>query len=376
MALIRLSVLKDTAYAPAADGAMVMDAYRKRRLTGRMEALPESALAGPSSLLAHYLSTRIKEASVRLDDAQPAVILVHGFLFDPRQGLSPDPRETDNPHGRLYHFARADEYEEIRHHTSSWPRGLGFSADDATGGEGLAVAFGWHSQPGFATSLIERFQNFYARAYDYAGQSAWVLANVILLMQRFLPGKRIDLFCHSLGSRLVIRALALLAKHRPEAIPATGQVVILGGAEYAVEAQLMMRRILPLGAPHLPAFYNIVSRENDVLDILAENFGPRTFGNSQVIGHNGLDIECPGDHWIDLQIDSRKLESWMQKEHGLTISGDQPNNVWDHWYYYTFRGNMELYKSILRQREHWHIPALRQSGIPDGVSRRWSIFGN
>ena len=69
-----------------------------------------------------------------------------------------------------------------------------------------------------------------------------------------------------------------------------GQVVLLGGAEYVVGPQLLMRRLGAAQLPASPQFYNVVSRENDVLNKLGENFGPRTFGNSQVIGHNGLDI--------------------------------------------------------------------------------------
>jgi hypothetical protein len=55
---------------------------------------------------------------------------------------------------------------------------------------------------------------------------------------------------------------------------------------------------------------------------------------------------------------------------------DRPGNVWDHWYYYTFHGNMGFYSKLLRDRANWSIAGMRKSGAPDGVSRRWSIFGN
>ena len=73
----------------------------------------------------------------------------------------------------------------------------------------------------------------------------------------------------------------------------------------------------------------MVSRENDVLDKLGENFGPRTFGNTQVVGHNGLDVETRSPHWMDLQIDSKTLQEWMTGR-GFEVSGDRPGNVWDH----------------------------------------------
>lgn len=380
MSIIRLSVLKDVVYAPDADGDIKLLEYDEDRRVGMMESLAAPKMAGTNSNLHHYLSHAVESAAAELMDGQPILIMVNGFLFDPKQAVSAKPEETDNPHGRLYHFHDGNEQEEQRHHTTSWPRWLGFDADDTTGATGLAIALGWQSQPGFATSLINHFQNFYARAYENAGQTAWVLVNVIDLIAELLPGRPIDLICHSLGSRVVVRAIALAAKHgRGDLIERLGQVIILGGAEYVVEAQLMQRRIEDLSPPSRPAFYNFVTRENDVLDKLAENFGPRTFGNSQVIGHNGLDVEGRFDDWIDLQIDREGLQEWMD-ERGFEISGDRPGNVWDHWYYYTFRGNMALYADLLRQRENWVIPELRvgdeDTRIPDGVPKRWWNFGD
>ena len=183
------------------------------------------------------------------------------------------------------------------------------------------------------------------------------------------------------GASIVLFTITIFFLHKQaQPIRRLGRVLILGGSEYVVEAQLMYRRIRDLDVTRRPDFYNFVSRETDVLDILAENFGPRTFGNSQVIGHNGLDI--PGTRrdarptdWIDLQIDSAELQGWMA-ERNFDIAGDRPGNVWDHWYYYTYRGNMKLYRKILRDRPTWDIARLRDDGIPDGISKRWSLFGD
>ena len=309
--------------------------------------------------------------------------MVHGFLFDPRDTVSDVPEESDNPHARLYHF-NASPDDEVRHHTTGWPVHLGFDAEDTTGRSGLVFAFGWSSRPGFASSLISHFQNFYGRAYENAEEAAWNLACCLAVLDRVLPaGKRIDLFCHSLGSRVVIRAIAQLVKAgQKNILRRLDRALILGGAEYVVEARLMLDRLAEAGLRNHIQFYNVVSRENDVLDKLGENFGPRTFGNSNVIGHNGLDVEVPqrtGPSWLDLQIDGKALAAWMKK-HGFTVTGDNPESVWDHWYYYTDHGNMALYRSILRERERWIIPELRKGKkgvrIPDRVSRRRSIFGD
>lgn len=378
MSILRLSILKERATVPSKRGDFVADAYRTDRRTGDLGEMPEQAAIDQKSPLARHLQRVLNDPAgpaAKLAANAPVVAMVHGFLFDPRQAVTPDPADSDNPHGRVFHFKQAAEELEHKEHTTSWPHWLGFQEDDQ-GQSGLVVAFGWHSQPGFASSLIEHGENFYARAYEYAGRSAWVLANVLDALAVVLAGRKIDIVCHSLGSRVVIRALAMAAKRNLPLVGSIDRVIFLGGAEYVVEAQLMKSRLQRMtGIAATPSFYNIVSRENDVLDKLGENFGPRTFGNSQVIGHNGLDVENPGPNWLDLQVDSAKLQKWMEAR-GLRISGDRPGNIWDHWYYYTFRGNMEFYSRLLRDRANWTIAGMRQNGVPDRVSKRWSVFGD
>jgi hypothetical protein len=71
---------------------------------------------------------------------------------------------------------------------------------------------------------------------------------------------------------------------------------------------------------------------------------------------------------MDLQIDGAKTRQWARANHGLDISGDEPGNIWDHWYYYTHRGNMALYRNILRQRADWSFDKLRAARVPEGVA--------
>jgi hypothetical protein len=377
MSIFRLSVLKSQAFAPDPRGNLLLDGYSRRRRIGGLGEFAAPMLAPRSSDFRHYFERALATAAAELGADQPVVVMVHGFLFDPKQTASPHPPASDNPHSRLYHFTPRAEHEEQRDHDASWPVGLGFSGEDEGGADGLAIAFGWHSQPGFAQSLIEQSENFYARAYDYAGLSAWVLVNTLHMLNILLPDRQVDIFCHSLGSRVVVRAIALAAKnYMAVMLERLGRVIILGGSEYVVEAQLMQRRLESLPLQSRPDFYNIITRENDVLDKLGENFGPRTFGNTQVIGHNGLGTRNPPDTWIDLQIDRHALQTWMSNERGIEISGDRPSNVWDHWYYYTFRSNMDFYRGILRERDQWSIGQLREQGIPEGVPRTWWDFGD
>lgn len=198
MSIVRLSVLKDVVYDPDVDGDIKLLPYNRRRRVGRMEQLREPAVPRRDADMRHYLTQVVATAAADLTTQQPVVVMVHGFLFEPKHAVSPEPEETDNPHGRVYHFEVRNEREEQRHHTSSWPLGLGFDRNDDTGTTGLAVALGWQSQPGFASALINHFENFYARAYDNAGLTAWVLVNVIDVVAELLPNHPIDLVCHSL----------------------------------------------------------------------------------------------------------------------------------------------------------------------------------
>ena len=377
MSIIRLSALEDELYVTGPRGGLKREDYdpNARRRRGRLGRFGCDAAdqAAAAAMLGRHLDFRLEDDGPA--DDQPIVVMVHGFLFDPKQSPSDTPADTDNPHSRLYHFVDGDEADEIRRHTSSWPLHLGFDPADG-GANGLTVAFGWHSQPGFASSLLTRFQNFYARAYDKAACSARALRGVLESLHEKMPDRPIDIFCHSLGSRVVVRALATMAKPGNDngTLDKIGQVVVLGGSEYVFEAQLLCNRLGARESADGPVFYNVVSRENDVLDKLGENFGPTAAGNRQVIGHNGLE-KAPGvPNWIDLQFDSSELGNWMLGyRDGYTIAGDNPGwvNIWDHWYYYTYRPNMAVYRAILRDRANWTLPQLRAAGIKEGVSKRF-----
>lgn len=392
MSIIRLSAKDDVPYAPRERGDLVKTDYTRRSRTGKMAPLPDPVLINERSELWDYLENALASKAAALTDDQPLVVMVHGFLFDPSDTIDPDdPQDTDNPHGRIYHFLKRNLNMERRHHTTSWPLGLGFAEDDIDGRTGVAIAFGYNSSPGFASSLFLNGQNFYARAYDRAGVTAWVLVNVLyFLALRFGGEQRIDLLCHSLGSRVVIRALALAADrlcnpditHKlPHGIAtasivlgAISRVIILGGAERVAEAQLMQRRLreLDLGNRR-PVIYNMVSRENDVLDLLAENFVAQGPGNNSAVGRAGLGRAEKPDFWMDLQIDRGELREWMARQAPpFEIIGDDPDEVWDHWVYYTFPGNMAFYRSILRDRARWDLATLRAATgepIPEGVPK-------
>ena len=393
MSIVRLSLVKNRLFAPTPLGALedvdydpdarvehgFLESSTYVEGTGRSRA----AAIRKETALDAYLESAVSRVAPKLPPDAPVTVMVNGFLFDPRVAVTRDPKDTDNPHGRIFHFSPGDAAEEIRHHTTGWPLRLGFrEADD--GEHGLAVAFGWYSQPGHATSLISHGQNFYARAYDLGRAASWPLLRILRALSDNLSpeGRPIDIFCHSLGSVVVIRAIAIAAKHKAPVLDSLGRVILLGGSEYTGEAQIMYNRIAEQARRRQwsgdqgPQFYNIVSRENDILDRFAENFGPKSFfSDTQVIGHNGLEARRGVDRWIDMQIDGGRLQTWLG-QFGVEVSGDNPGEIWDHWYYYTHRGNMDFYRRILRERDAWSIARLREHDpeCPEGVVRGW--FGD
>ena len=379
MSIIRLSCVHSQLFAPEADGTFVSGDYNPATRTGRIadfardDSRVEDDKSVRSKTIDDWLDAALPTAAGALGADAPVLVMVHGFLFDPKIAIDGDPAKNDNPHGRIFHFQDKSEDIEIREHSSGWPLQLGLAPRDR-GKEGLSLAFGWYSHPGFASSLLSYGKNFYARAYANAREAAWPLACVIDSLRRKLRGRPIDIVCHSLGSAAVVRALAIAAKFNLTLTRSVGRVVFLGGSEYTGEARLMYKRVgvacaaLGVGENDGPQFYNVVSRENAVLDLLAENFGPRSFfSDSQVIGHNGLQAPPQAPRWIDLQIDSGALRAWAMRN-GFSISGDQPDQVWDHWYYYTHRGNMRFYTWFLRDRAATALPALRRAGIAEGVA--------
>lgn len=397
MSTIRLSCKGADVFVPEADGTFVAAAFSTKTGTGYLtrferpddDAGAAKALNAAKRDLATAYDGQIKRATAKLAPGAPVAVMVHGFLFDPTAAIWPEPKNNDNPHGRVFHYVKGGTFEdEAREHSTSWPLGLDFRDDDQ-GANGVVFALGWYSRPGLAKSLREGYMNHYSRAYDYGRETGWVLACVIAYLAGAIRNRPIDIVCHSLGAVVVVRALAILAKREIAAasVARVGRVVIMGGSEYSGEAQLLYRRLDSYGKEvgfkpgEGPYIYNIVSRENDVLDFLAENFGPKSFfSNTQVIGHNGLEAAPKAERWIDLQIDARKMRQWAgRKAPGYDISGDEPGHVWDHWYYYTWPGNMAFYKSILRDRAAFGFDALRAATgmlepVPEGVGV--GVFGD
>ena len=383
MSIIRLSLLEDGLYAPDVDGAITysgaFSASRGagRRGLGHIGKVERLKLPGRRHALGQYLERALERENAKAGkkpSQAPLVVLVNGFQYDPSRACFSPPHhpKADNPHCRIYHFEEHDEDTEMRYHSTGWPRGLGI--EDGDGGEkGLAIAFGWDSDPSPLGSLVKHWLNHYAVAYQRAEDAAWHLVAVLEQIVRLQPERPISFFCHSLGSRVVIRAIAraadgeLPAELKSRLLPmlkTIDKVIILAGAEKVMEAQLMMRRLNRAfrngdEVDKIPSFYNVVSRENDVLDHLGENFMPASPGSKQVIGHNGLEANDP--NWLDIQLDDAVVAAWFKKRK-FSVNGDNTSGLFtilDHWIHYTWRENMRVYKDILRNPLDWDITKLK-----------------
>jgi len=300
----------------------------------------------------------LTRAALATPKGAPIVILIHGFMYDP-EGAS-----AANPHGELYAETRAPKRRSRR---ASWPHGLGFTETGIE--DGLCVAFAWQSRPRPLASLIGAARNFFSAAYERAPAAADALLSVIRTLRAARPDAEIDLFCHSLGARVVLSALKRAAASGEA--DALGRVILLGGAEFAGEARAAMATLdHRLGASRTQVF-NIISRENDLYDALFEIFAPRAGAGMRpkggALGRNGLGERR--EDWIDLQLDHPEFGRFLAERGARLASG---RRAACHWSFYTRPGAMRFYRRILRCREDWSIEALRAARAPEAIEPRWT----
>lgn len=449
-AVLRLSVLGDEAFAPNDIGNLVRGEYDPAKRVGSLGQFASPQVAPAASPFQRYVADTLRDRAARLEKG-PVVVMVHGFMADPREDLRPDaPQRTNNPHDFSYHYSAGPGPYWL--HTASWPRGLGFHENDG-GASGLAIAFGWNSTPdvltqGFVAALAtarrrlswadlialpvdllelaaatpaivaaakaipvpisvgrlrkgverlddlltavevplaklgDRLPHVYREPYERADIAAWVLVNTIRAVASALPDRPLDLFCHSLGSRVVVQALHQLALAAQQdatgelktVLDRVGRVIIVGGAEYSTPAVRMLtdvRKVRPAG----PVFYNFMARRDRVLSLLAQRFHPVDLKLRRVLGLCGLTPDHRDPDWIDLQLDanadgSHPLNDWLRPRK-MSVSGVHLTGVLNHWHYFTGEDNMEVFKAILRDRAAWDIARLRREGVPERAGVNW-----
>jgi hypothetical protein len=295
----------------------------------------------------------------RSDPAAPVVVMVHGFQYDPRQPATPG---SDNPLETVYGIPPTPPQ-----HNLTWLPLVGECTNDGAPGIDRAVAFTYPSESGTVEFGNAGWSNLYQYAvFDQAPLAARALAAILDGLGSVTGDVRV--LAHSLGTRTTCQAVRLLRARMPAALK---RIVMLDGAEFCVDAAASF---FGCGFDVL----NIVNRTDTVLRLGAEQMcHPFRENNSLaacVIGFEGLG---GNDRWLDLQLDSDTLRSWLAA--GLAPDGERyaidpradeeshPYAGLDHWACYTNDGNRALVRDLLLH-ELMTVDRLRALGVPGGTN--------
>ncbi len=291
-------------------------------------------------------------------------ILVHGFDFDPVSSSSKFmktvPQEKQDPRSGIFDLPNKDPALG-----ESWLPIFGVTNQQQADAAPL-LCFCWRSSGAYG---LASFTNFYQHAvFDLAPQAAKSLAATIAVLNA--AGITLDIVAHSLGTRVVMKALATL----PECVRATAvrRIVLMNGAEFSIDALAAMRGVNA-------DVFNLVSRRDKlVLELGAQQMMMpfRAPGRQAwVIGYNGM-MALPG--WIDIAMDpqvglSETLASSVAAKQsaalatlgGFTLSTEGYKGRGPHWSTYRDPQNQAFVQALLT-RPDWTAQHLRASGIVEG----------
>ncbi|QFT62312.1 alpha/beta hydrolase [Roseivivax sp. THAF30] len=275
-----------------------------------MPVLPVTAL--PEGLVPHDadmpLAAQMAEALA--GSSGPIIVMVHGFTYAPGRGIH-------CPHETLFNAypqRRADGTRRM-----SWPRRLGCleAGPDAA----LGISFGWPARGSIWKAAHEA---------DAAGAR---LAELVRELRLLAPHRPISAIGHSLGAKVILRALA--------AAPARSIESALLLAPAATRADLKAARHAPAGQTVRIA--SVAGRENWVFEALY--LTAMAAGGRPALPLVRSDVEC--GRGVSLRIDDAVS---LQR---LSAAGYQigaPRHPICHWSAYTRPGLMRLYRDLLTGR--------------------------
>jgi hypothetical protein len=254
-----------------------------------------------------------------LPSGAPVVAMIHGWRYAP--GLV-----RDCPHGSILSL----DPPPADRRAVSWPRHLGLD-----GTLGLGIALGWNA----------RCDPW--RAYRRACGTGAALAEIARIVHD-LSGRPLQVIAHSMGARVALAALPLVAPGR------IGRMILLAAAESRGKALAA----LDSPAGRAVEVVNVATRENDLFDACFE-WGIH-LGLSSSIGQ-GLGRSRAG--WHDLWIDQPEtLAGLARLGHPLATP---PRRIC-HWSPYLRPGTIALYRALLDGR-------LSPADLPrHRPARRWS----
>lgn len=256
----------------------------------------------------------LDETPPRLPAGAPIIVMVHGYRFSPSR-----PR-----HDPFAHILAAERTRPGRH-AMSWPRHLGFGRGNPA--EGLGLCYGWEARGTFW------------RAHGEALRAGDALAEVVAGLRATHPGRPVHAVAHSLGARVVLRALSRLPART------LGRVLLLSPAEHRGVA----RRAMLSEAGRTAQVISVRSTENRVFDAGLQLLVP--WPEPVVgLGLGGL------PNWLDLD----PCDPGVQEEaarHGCPIAPRRWRIC--HHSSYARPGMMRLYRTLLREPGRLPLSALR-----------------
>jgi hypothetical protein len=278
--------------------------------------------------------------AARGDRAEPVVVMVHGYLYDPSKNNGMDP---DSPFQLTYGYPSPTLDAHL-----TWLPIVGECDQNGQNRAENAVAFAYRSEADIAATARAGWNNSYQYAvFDLSPLAARALASVLV----YLGSKPITLrvLAHSLGTRTFSQALRLIRARMP---PNLDRVVLLDGAEFCVDAAANFAAC-PFDV------FNVSSRMDTVLRLGATQLCHPMRQNGSlsacVIGFDGLG--GGNDRWLDMQFDSQALVDWYAAANapdGIPYSidaaaeeGSHPSAGMDHWACYTNDGNRALLRDLL-----------------------------
>lgn len=369
----------------------------------QIAATPGAPMFDPESLFGAHMAGQ----ELGFAEDGPIVVFVHGFQHEPRRPVVAR-AQSDNPHRCLFHFSETPggpgSREERKHHVTPWfaramlEKGRG-PAEKCTG---LAIGYSYASYggsadpflPNYRTRLLTRLgirrrkqpPTPYVNAYRDAEKAGFGLAAVLTQLRARLDyaglaHRKIDIVSHSLGTRTVMSALAMIAARWPNdtTLGRIDRVLMMSGATYLGQAAHALANISFAQPENWPQFYNFTSRNDDVLNFMASRstaraardeaiedlslewpdtkllMGGKTIGRDGKPPHKLYEFFGPDyPHWIDIPLDSPRTRRWAAK-HRIHIKGRRRYSLGDHFVHYTHPGNWKLYRAILHDREDWTI---------------------
>lgn len=318
-------------YGTAEDTLAVRTDAGERELQRFRKAGPE--FIAPNAELGRTIDTWL---ATRTNPALPVIVMVHGYLYDPRAN------SPDSPFTTVYSTPGARPFN------LSWLPLVGECDINGTPQDDNAIAFVYQSESRLADYAAAGWNNSYQFAvFDQSPLAGRALAAILAHLGTH-AGITVRVLAHSLGTRTTSQAVGRLGP----AIPANiDRMVLLDGAEFSIDAAAHFKNCTF-------DVFNILSRSDKVLNLggdeMCHPFRPNNTRAACVIGRDGLGANT---RWLDLRIDDPVTRAWFAGRHapgGATYAIDptaeepsHPNATLGHWACYTNVGNRSLVRDLL-----------------------------